>query len=88
MLFYVGSLQFDMDQPLKDTRDAHPRGHAVGTTQGPPGYAGTQVDYDDFLVALPERDHLNSFTKEVPLFLRYLKAEGDGNQTLDSWKGA
>ena len=36
--------------------------------------AGTQVDYDDFLVALPERDHLNSFTKEVPLFLRYLKA--------------
>lgn len=42
--------------------------------RGPLYCAGTQVDYDDFLVALPERDHLNSFTKEVPLFLRYLKA--------------
>ena len=34
----------------------------------------SQVDYDDFLISLPERDHLASFTKEVPLFLRYLKA--------------
>ena len=33
----------------------------------------SEVDYDDFLVALPERDHLSSFTKEVPLFMRYLK---------------
>mmetsp|Transcript_56558 Transcript_56558/g.100570 ORF Transcript_56558/g.100570 Transcript_56558/m.100570 type:complete len:515 (-) Transcript_56558:88-1632(-) len=35
------------------------------------------VDYDDFLIALPERDHLASFTKEVPLFLRYLKVVTD-----------
>merc|ERR1719454_1289195 len=31
------------------------------------------VEYDDFLLALPERDHLASFTKEVPLFIRHLK---------------
>jgi len=35
------------------------------------------VEYDDFLIALPERDHLASFTKEVPLFLRYLKVVTD-----------
>merc|ERR1719454_2826545 len=31
------------------------------------------VEYDDFLIALPERDHLASVTKETPLFIRYLK---------------
>jgi len=32
------------------------------------------VHYDDFLLALPERDQLASMSKEVPLFIRYLKA--------------
>jgi hypothetical protein len=32
------------------------------------------VKYDDFLLALPERDHLASMSKDVPLFIRYLKA--------------
>lgn len=31
------------------------------------------VQWDDFLIALPERDHLASFTKETPLFIRYLQ---------------
>merc|ERR1719324_1043915 len=35
------------------------------------------VEYDDFLVALPEREHLASFTKDTPLFLRYLKVITD-----------
>ena len=29
--------------------------------------------WDDFLISLPERDQLAKFTKEVPLFIRYLK---------------
>merc|ERR1719199_140137 len=41
------------------------------------------VTYDDFLISLPERDHLASMSKEVPLFIRYLKAvtekEGRGD---------
>lgn len=44
------------------------------------------VDYDDFLVALPERDHLNSFTKEVPLFLRYLKVVTDQEGRAEAFK--
>lgn len=40
-----------------------------------PGKEG--VEWDDFLIALPERDHLASFTKEVPLFIRYLKVVTD-----------
>eukprot|EP00933_Yihiella_yeosuensis_P035925 TRINITY_DN295_c0_g1_i1.p1 TRINITY_DN295_c0_g1~~TRINITY_DN295_c0_g1_i1.p1 ORF type:complete len:523 (-),score=162.94 TRINITY_DN295_c0_g1_i1:148-1716(-) len=40
-----------------------------------PGKDG--VEYDDFLIALPERDHLANFTKEVPLFIRYLKVVTD-----------
>jgi len=40
-----------------------------------PGKDG--VEYDDFLIALPERDQLASFTKEVPLFIRYLKVVTD-----------
>jgi len=40
-----------------------------------PGKDG--VEYDDFLIALPERDHLASFSKEVPLFVRFLKVVTD-----------
>merc|ERR1719210_2480810 len=40
-----------------------------------PGKDG--VEWDDFLLALPEREHLASFSKEVPLFLRYLKVVTD-----------
>jgi len=40
-----------------------------------PGKDG--VEWDDFLIALPERDHLASFSKDVPLFLRYLKVLTD-----------
>jgi len=40
-----------------------------------PGKDG--VEYDDFLIALPEREQLASFTKEVPLFIRYLKVVTD-----------
>lgn len=36
-----------------------------------PGKDG--VEWDDFLIALPEREHLASFSKEVPLFIRYLR---------------
>merc|ERR1719162_2354586 len=35
------------------------------------------VQYDDYLIALPEREHLMPFTKEVPLFIRYLKVVTD-----------
>merc|ERR1712151_1246241 len=36
----------------------------------------------DFLLALPEKEHLASFTKDVPLFVRYLKivTEQEGRQ--------
>mmetsp|Transcript_132970 Transcript_132970/g.234331 ORF Transcript_132970/g.234331 Transcript_132970/m.234331 type:complete len:527 (+) Transcript_132970:86-1666(+) len=37
------------------------------------------VTYDDFLLALPEKDQLAAFTKEVPLFLRYLKVVTDAD---------
>jgi len=40
-----------------------------------PGKDG--VEWDDFLLALPEREHLASFSKEVPLFIRYLKVVTD-----------
>ena len=33
--------------------------------------------WDDFLLALPERNQLASFTKDVPLFVRYLKLVTD-----------
>jgi hypothetical protein len=32
------------------------------------------VEYGDFLLTLPEKDQLASMSKEVPLFIRYLKA--------------
>jgi len=35
------------------------------------------VEWDDFLVALPEKDQLAKFSKEVPLFIRYLKVVTD-----------
>jgi len=35
------------------------------------------VEWDDFLLALPEREHLATYSKEVPLFLRYLKVVTD-----------
>jgi len=40
------------------------------------------VEWDDFLIALPEREHLATFSKDVPLFLRYLKVatEKDGRE--------
>merc|ERR1740121_479178 len=45
------------------------------------------VEWDDFLLALPEREHLATYSKEVPLFLRYLKVvtdkEGRGEAFTD-----
>lgn len=40
------------------------------------------VEWDDFLIALPDKDQLASFSKEVPLFIRYLKVvtDQDGRQ--------
>jgi len=40
-----------------------------------PGREGSV--FDDFLLALPEKDQLAKFSKEVPLFVRYLKAVTD-----------
>jgi len=44
------------------------------------------VDYDDYLVALPERDFLVSFTKDVPLFIRYLKVVTDQENRADAFQ--
>jgi len=49
-----------------------------------PGKDG--VEWDDFLIAMPERDHLASFTKEVPLFLRYLKVVTDKEERPEAFK--
>jgi len=48
-----------------------------------PGKDG--VDYDDFLLALPEREHLASMTKEVPLFIRYLKVVTDKEERPEAF---
>jgi hypothetical protein len=40
-----------------------------------PGRDG--VEWDGFLIALPEKDQLAKFSKEVPLFIRYLKVVTD-----------
>jgi len=48
-----------------------------------PGKDG--VEWDDFLLALPEREHLASFSKEVPLFLRYLKVVTDKEDRNDAF---
>jgi hypothetical protein len=44
------------------------------------------VTYDDFLLALPERSHLASMTKEVPLFIRYLKVVTDKEERPEAFK--
>jgi len=49
-----------------------------------PGKDG--VEWDDFLIAMPEREHLASFTKEVPLFLRYLKVVTDKEERGEAFK--
>mmetsp|Transcript_9756 Transcript_9756/g.17605 ORF Transcript_9756/g.17605 Transcript_9756/m.17605 type:complete len:520 (-) Transcript_9756:86-1645(-) len=43
------------------------------------------VEWDDFLIALPEREHLASSTKEVPLFVRYLKLVCDQDGRPDDF---
>lgn len=48
-----------------------------------PGKDG--VEYDDFLLALPERDQLASFSKDVPLFIRYLKVVTDQEGRQDAF---
>merc|ERR1719327_222271 len=58
-----------------------------GSIAGPGGVAVTKynivkpakdgVTWDDFLIALPEKDELAKFSKEVPLFIRYLKVVTD-----------
>mmetsp|Transcript_91870 Transcript_91870/g.192115 ORF Transcript_91870/g.192115 Transcript_91870/m.192115 type:complete len:522 (+) Transcript_91870:86-1651(+) len=35
------------------------------------------VEWDDFMLALPDKEHLASFSKDVPLFIRYLKVVTD-----------
>lgn len=47
--------------------------------------AKENVEYDDFLIALPERDHLATFTKETPLFIRYLKVVTDEEGRKDDF---
>jgi len=44
------------------------------------------VEYDDFLIKLPERDQLASMSKEVPLFIRYLKAVTEKEGRADDFK--
>jgi hypothetical protein len=44
------------------------------------------VEYDDFLIALPEREQLAHFSKETPLFLRYLKVVTDQEGRGDDFK--
>jgi restriction endonuclease Mrr len=41
--------------------------------------------WDDFLIALPEQDDLARFTKEVPLFIRYLKLVTDKEGRQDQF---
>jgi len=49
--------------------------------------AKDDVQYDDFLLKLPDRDHLASMSKEVPLFIRYLKAVTEKENRADDFKG-
>jgi len=44
------------------------------------------VQYDDFLLKLPDRDQLGSMSKEVPLFIRYLKAVTEKEGRADDFK--
>merc|ERR1719327_1578263 len=43
------------------------------------------VEWDDFLIALPEKDQLAKFSKEVPLFIRYLKVVTDTEGRADDF---
>eukprot|EP00929_Paragymnodinium_shiwhaense_P070161 TRINITY_DN3551_c0_g1_i3.p2 TRINITY_DN3551_c0_g1~~TRINITY_DN3551_c0_g1_i3.p2 ORF type:complete len:523 (-),score=213.17 TRINITY_DN3551_c0_g1_i3:113-1681(-) len=49
-----------------------------------PGKDG--VEYDDFMLALPEKEQLASFSKEVPLFVRYLKVVTDQEGRQEAFK--
>jgi hypothetical protein len=42
--------------------------------------------WDDFLLALPEKDQLATFSKDVPLFIRYLKLVTDLDGRQDKFK--
>ena len=44
------------------------------------------TDWDDFLLALPEKDQLAKFSKDVPLFVRYLKLVTDMDGRTDKFK--
>jgi hypothetical protein len=44
------------------------------------------TDWDDFLLALPEKDQLAKFSKDVPLFIRYLKLVTDMDGRSDKFK--
>lgn len=44
------------------------------------------VEWDDFLISLPERDHLASFSKDVPLFIRYLKVVTEQENRPEAFK--
>lgn len=48
--------------------------------------AKDDVQYDDFLLKLPDRDQLASMSKEVPLFIRYLKAVTEKEGRADDFK--
>jgi len=45
-----------------------------------------KTTWDDFMIALPERDHLAKTSKEVPVFLRYLKLVCDKEGRTNDWK--
>lgn len=47
--------------------------------------AKENVEYDDFLIALPEREQLATFTKDTPLFIRYLKVVTDQEGRKDDF---
>merc|ERR1719234_103668 len=42
--------------------------------------------YDDYLLALPERDQMAKFAKEVPVFIRYLKDLTDKEGRQEEFK--
>jgi len=48
--------------------------------------AKDDVQYDDFLLKLPDRDQLGSMSKEVPLFIRYLKAVTEKEGRAEDFK--
>jgi len=44
------------------------------------------TEWDDFLLALPEKDQLAKFSKDVPLFIRYLKLVTDMDGRSEKFK--